>query len=89
MADQLQVGLSFEKTITVTENHAARHLGRQRGPGVLDARDGAADGGVRPGSSIAVLAAESRHRGDPGGDASPGGHAHGHEGDGPLHLGRD
>lgn len=26
MADQLQVGLSFEKTITVTENHAARHL---------------------------------------------------------------
>jgi predicted thioesterase len=26
MADQLQVGLGFEKTITVTENHAARHL---------------------------------------------------------------
>jgi predicted thioesterase len=26
MPDQLQVGLSFEKTITVTENHAARHL---------------------------------------------------------------
>jgi predicted thioesterase len=26
MADQLQVGLTFEKTITVTENHAARHL---------------------------------------------------------------
>jgi predicted thioesterase len=26
MADQLQAGLTFEKTITVTENHAARHL---------------------------------------------------------------
>jgi len=26
MADQLQVGLTFEKTITVTESHAARHL---------------------------------------------------------------
>jgi len=26
MADQLHVGLTFEKTITVTENHAARHL---------------------------------------------------------------
>lgn len=26
MADQLQVGLSFEKTITVNENHVARHL---------------------------------------------------------------
>ena len=26
MADQLQVGLTFEKTITVTEDHAARHL---------------------------------------------------------------
>jgi predicted thioesterase len=26
MADQLQVGLSFEKTITLTESHATRHL---------------------------------------------------------------
>lgn len=26
MADQLQVGLTFEKTITVTESHTARHL---------------------------------------------------------------
>jgi len=26
MADQLQVGLTFEKTITVAESHAARHL---------------------------------------------------------------
>jgi len=26
MADQLKVGLTFEKTITVTEDHAARHL---------------------------------------------------------------
>ena len=26
MADQLQVGLSFEKSITVDESHAARHL---------------------------------------------------------------
>jgi len=26
MADQLQVGLTFEKTITVGETHAARHL---------------------------------------------------------------
>ncbi len=26
MADQLQAGLSFEKTITVDESHAARHL---------------------------------------------------------------
>jgi predicted thioesterase len=26
MADQLQAGLTFEKTVTVTENHAARHL---------------------------------------------------------------
>ncbi|MFI5340071.1 MAG: thioesterase family protein [Candidatus Methylomirabilales bacterium] len=26
MADQLRVGLTFEKTVTVTENHTARHL---------------------------------------------------------------
>jgi len=26
MADQLRVGLTFEKTIAVTESHAARHL---------------------------------------------------------------
>jgi fluoroacetyl-CoA thioesterase len=26
MAEQLHVGLTFEKTITVTESHAARHL---------------------------------------------------------------
>jgi predicted thioesterase len=26
MADQLRVGLTFEKTITVTESHTARHL---------------------------------------------------------------
>ena len=26
MADQFRVGLSFEKTITVTESHTARHL---------------------------------------------------------------
>jgi len=80
--------LSFEKTITVDESHAARHLAG-KGIRVLRPRDGPPDGGVRAARSAAVPSSRSEHRGTASRMRHLAPTPMGMRGDGQVHPGRD
>ena len=72
MADQLQVGMTFEKTITVTEVAHRPALGRAGDRRVLDPRARPVRRDLRPGGGAAVSAARPGYGGHQGGHQASG-----------------